>query len=140
MRPDGSRRIHAWPVILVGVILGLMGGLVYAWLINPVIFIEGGPDSLSKNEQDAYIFLVARSYAASNDWTLAEQRLDGLQDSDLQQSVKDLLDVFVREQRPLPAINDLAALARELGVEGAAVTLFAPQEQRRSSSFKARSA
>lgn len=112
--------------VLLGLVLGLMAGLWYAWMVEPVVFVEVSPARFSERYQDEYIFLVSQSYAASGNWPQAEQRLAALDDPAIGQTVANLLERYVREQEPAGVIRNLALVARQMGVETQAVALFAP--------------
>lgn len=119
-------RVSAAGWILLGLVLGLAAGLWYAWMIDPVTFVEVSPARFNEQYQDDYILLVSQSYAVNGDWLRAEQRLAALDDPAISQTVANLLEQSVREQKPAGAIRNLAILARQLGAETQAVALFAP--------------
>lgn len=135
--PNGRRRPQPAPdppparfaaasLLLLGLILGLAGGLTYAWIINPVVFVDASPARLDPAYKETYIFLVSQSYAASGDAALAQRRLQALDDPALPQTVDALLATYLRQEKPPQVIENLAALAQMLGAEGTAVSLFAP--------------
>lgn len=114
-------------LLLLGLLLGVMGGLAYAWLVDPVVFVDASPARLSESYKVEYLYLVSQSLAATGNEAQAQQRLSALDDPALAQTVADLLDAALREQRDTETVAALAQLARLLGVEGATVDLFAPQ-------------
>lgn len=114
-------------LLLLGLLLGVIGGLCYAWLIDPVVFIDASPARLSEAHKVEYLYLVSQSLAVTGNESQAQQRLVALADPDLPQTVADLLDAALREQRDAETVAALAQLARLLGLEGATVDLFAPQ-------------
>lgn len=121
-----SRRISSASLILLGLILGLGGGLYYAWVAAPIVYVDASPARFSDNHRAEYIFLVSQSYAMNGDWAQAQRRLAALDDPALIQTVTAQLERYVREQRPPDFIHNLATLARQLGVNTPAVALFAP--------------
>ena len=112
--------------LLIGLVAGLALALYYAWVLNPVVYTNANPSRLSDSYQREYLFLVSQSYAADGDWAKAEWRLAQLSDPNLAQSVSDLLDAEVKAQNNPELIRNLATMARQLGVQGQAVAIFAP--------------
>ncbi|HKJ27460.1 MAG TPA: hypothetical protein VJ965_07465 [Anaerolineales bacterium] len=68
--------------LLTGLILGVVLGLLYGWLLTPVDRLEATPEDLRANFKDTYRELVARAYLANNDLGRAESRLALLGDPD----------------------------------------------------------
>lgn len=124
--PPEPPRVAAASLVLIGLVLGLAGGLVYAWLINPVVFVDAGPDRLNAAYQDEYIFLVSQSYAASGDWEKAEARLRALDDPNVDQRVAALFEQYLREAQRPDYVRNLAYLTQAAGGESAALALFGP--------------
>ncbi|MCZ7669790.1 MAG: hypothetical protein M5U34_22740 [Chloroflexi bacterium] len=127
--PDGKQpfnRASAAGLILLGVIMGLMGALYYAWVVAPIVYTEVAPSRLSERYKEEYIYLVSQSYATNGDWAQAERRLAALEDPILNQRVAALLETYLREQAEPQVIENMARLAQRLGVENKAVALFAP--------------
>ena len=119
-------RLAATSLIFIGLVIGLAAGLYYAWIVDPIIFVDASPARLSPEEKETYIILVSQSYAANGDWQRTQQRLAALDDPAIRQTVTELLERYVREQKPPALLQDLAALAQQLGGEGRAIALFAP--------------
>ena len=61
--------------ILLGVVLGIAGGLVYGWVVQPVRLVETSPSALRTDFQDDYVALIAAAYAATGDLPRARARL-----------------------------------------------------------------
>jgi hypothetical protein len=120
------RRLSSTGWLLLSLVIGLIGGLYYAWLVDPVIFTDASPARFSDQYREEYIILVSQSYAVNENWPLAQQRLAALDDPEIAQTVNDLLETAVRQQRPAPLLEQLAVVARQLGAEGQAIALFAP--------------
>lgn len=124
---DPNPRQHSpagW--LFIGVVLGLALSLYYAWVINPVVYTNANPERLSEAYQRDYIVLVSQSYAQNDNWAEAEWRLAQLRDPNLVQTVGNLLDAEVKAQNNPELIRNLATMARQLGVQGQAVAIFAP--------------
>ena len=120
-------RVSAAGLVLLGLVIGLVGALFYAWVISPIVYTEVGPSRFSDKYKLEYIYLVSQSYAADEDWAQAELRLAALEDPDLDQTVAALLESYLREQQAPQVIENLAHLAQGMGIEdNKAVALFAP--------------
>lgn len=112
--------------LLLGLLLGLGSGLVYSWLISPVVFTDASPARLTGESRAAYIELIGRSYVTTGDLALARERLAALDEEDVGQAVVVQLEDAIRNQKPDRTIRALAALGQALGVENQTVALFAP--------------
>jgi hypothetical protein len=68
--------------LLTGLILGVILGLAYAWVINPVIYERTLPSSLGDADKDVYRGMIAQVYEATGDFQRASLRLALLEDPD----------------------------------------------------------
>lgn len=112
--------------LLLGLVLGLMGGLYYAWLVAPRDTQTATAVHLSPTHQRDYIQMVSQAFAADGDWPRAEARLAALQRDDLAQTVLAQLEDALRQGAPVETVRDLAQVAERLGAQGPALALFAP--------------
>jgi hypothetical protein len=112
---------------LIGLILGFAGALYYAWIFEPVVFTEASPARFSDRYKAEYVLLISQSFEADGNWTRAEERLAALNDTEVDQTVGTLLEEFLRQGESAADTKSLAQLARRLGVQNAAVSVFAPQ-------------
>ena len=124
--PPIWRRLSSTGWLLFSLVIGLIGGLYYAWVVDPVVFTDASPARFSDRYQEEYIILVSQSYAINQNWPLAQQRLAALEDPNIGETVNELLETAVRQNRPAPLLEQLAVVARNLGAQGQAVALFAP--------------
>jgi len=67
--------------LLTGLVMGLALGLVYAWLINPVHYIDTDPSTLRSEFKDQYRSLIALAFRADQDVGRARSRLELLHDA-----------------------------------------------------------
>ena len=65
-----SRRL-----LIAGLAIGLVGGLLYGWLVQPVEFVDTTPDSLRQDYKTDFVLMVAEAYEAEQDLSRAERRL-----------------------------------------------------------------
>jgi hypothetical protein len=94
-----SPRIGAASLVLVGLIIGLLSALYYAWIEEPVIYVAASPARLNEEFKAEYILLVSQSYAATGDWGLTQQRLAALDDPEVASTVALQLERRVRLSR-----------------------------------------
>jgi hypothetical protein len=73
--------------LLTGLILGTLLGLIYAWIISPVEYIDTPPGSLRADFKDNYRTMIALAYAADKDLPRARARLALLGDRDSAQTL-----------------------------------------------------
>ncbi len=97
--------------VITGLILGVLGGLAYSWLVDPVRFTEIAPFMLNESSKDEYRSLVAASYAATGDLGRATARLKELGDQDPGQSLAAQAQRTVAGQGSYTDARALALLA-----------------------------
>ncbi len=95
--------------LLTGIALGIAIGLVYAWLIRPVVYVDTSPATLRDDFKDQYRALIASAYMADGDLNRAKARLALLKDPDIARSLT------IQAQRAL-AENQSPAEAQALGL------------------------
>ena len=57
--------------LLTGLVLGVALGLVYAWVLAPVKYVDTVPDMLREDYKAQYRALVAAAYMATGDLPLS---------------------------------------------------------------------
>jgi len=67
-----------WVLPLVAVILGVAIGMVYAWVINPVQWVDGEPQQLRADLQEDYLRMAIDSHSVNRDAELALIRFQAL--------------------------------------------------------------
>lgn len=100
--------------LVTGLVIGLVLGLLYAWVISPVEFIDNPPSSLHPDFKDQYRALIAAAYAANGDLGRARARLALLGDDDVYGTL------IAQAERTL-AQGGSRADARALGALAAAI-------------------
>lgn len=97
--------------LLTGVLIGLILGVVYAWLVSPVAYYDTTPRTLRQDFKDQQRALIALAYQADADFGRAKARLALLGDSD------DIATLAAQAQRYLGEGKavEAAALARLAG-------------------------
>jgi len=113
-------------VFLVAAAVGLIGGLVYAWFINPVEFTAVEPSELRPEFRTTYLQLVGASFAMEDDWTRAQFRLDALREPRAQvaRQFAEVTEQAIAEGRPAPMLRAMSKLADRLGVRTAVMVVY----------------
>ncbi len=64
-----------WIKFLLVMVIGIAGGLLYGWILNPVKYVDTTPDTLRIDYKTDYVLMVAETYHADKNLDLAIQRL-----------------------------------------------------------------
>jgi hypothetical protein len=70
-----------WSKFLIALILGALAGLFYGWVLNPVEYVDIGPQSLRVDYKTDYVLMIAEAYQVDHDIGLAVRRLARLSSS-----------------------------------------------------------
>ena len=97
--------------LLTGLVFGLVLGLVYAWLINPVDYVNTIPSSLREDYRDQYRLMIALAYAANKDLVRASERLKLLNDDDPVRTLTEQAQRILAEDGSMEDARALGALA-----------------------------
>ena len=119
--PQGPPKRSPW-YLLTGAVLGLILGLAYAWLINPVVYESSTPGTLGEADKDFYRATIAQVYASTGDLDRALLRLTLLEDPD------PVYALGAQAQRALAAGREAEAHALAL----LASALQGPSEQQKN--------
>jgi len=101
--------------LLIGLALGVIGGLTYAWAIDPVELVGGAPAAMSADAQADYLTLIASAYAATGDLPRAQARLALFSDPNAAETLGALAQARLASGRPVSEARALARLAGDLG-------------------------
>jgi hypothetical protein len=121
IRDSFNKGINSPPIMTaVGVVVGIILGLVWAYLISPVQFIDGNIEQLREDLKIEYLRMAIDSYALNQDASLAESRYNQLGEnsstylSDIEFNPADQLisdidsfRVVVEMTSPLDALEDI---------------------------------
>lgn len=106
--------------LLTGLLLGVILGVAYTWMVQPVEYINTSPASLREDFKDRYRALIASAYMANNDLVRARARLELLQDDDLYQALAGQAQRTLAEGRSPEEARALGVLAVAIGQPSAA--------------------
>jgi hypothetical protein len=98
------------PALAVG--MGL--GLLYAWVIAPVRYVNTTPHTLRADFKDQYRMLIAVSYASTHDLARAKSRMDLLGDADPVQVLSAQAQRLLASGQPFEVVQQVAMLADDL--------------------------
>ncbi len=104
-----------WLPVVVGVIVGIVAGLYYAWVVNPVAYTQTAPASLRADFRLDYLALIAAAYAGDGDLPRARVRLALFADPNPADTLGALAQQRLAAGRPVSEVQALALLAGALG-------------------------
>jgi len=102
-------------LVLICLVIGLVLGLGYAWLIDPVTFSESSPAQITKPSREAWLLMAAEAYAQDGDWERTQIRIEALRDPNLAQTLSAVFD-RVNAAGPNAEARAIAWLADRMGV------------------------
>ncbi len=97
-----------------GALLGIALGLLYAWVISPVEYVDATPETLRADFKDRYREVIAMAYAATGNLPRARARLWLLGDEDPVQSVEAQAQRALAAGEPSARVQALVLLASAL--------------------------
>lgn len=103
--------------LLTGVVLGIMLGILFAWVISPVEYVDTAPESLKDEFKDQYRVLIASAYVANGDLVRAKARLELLDEADIYLIVAEQAQQMLAEGGSVEEAQALGRLALSLGQE-----------------------
>ncbi len=112
--------------LLTGLIIGVVLGLVYAWLIQPVEYVDTSPALLRWDFKDRYRALIAAAYMANGDLVRAQARLELLGDEDMYRSLAEQAQRTLADQGSSDEARALGLLAIALGRDASGQSVVAP--------------
>ena len=101
--------------LLTGLLIGLALGLVYAWVMQPVEYVDTFPASLRTDFKDQYRALIASAYVANGDMVRARARLELLGDEDLLRALSEQAQRTLADGKSIEDARALGLLAIALG-------------------------
>ena len=110
--------------LLVGLVLGLLGGLIYTWAIAPIELVDVGPEMMHPNYRQEWVRLAALSYIADGDLERARWRLDGMPREDIAAGMETLIGEYAAAGRSADMMRRLTVLAQTLGVQTPAMLVY----------------
>jgi hypothetical protein len=109
MNDDGANR-GPW-YLITALVIGVAMGLVYAWVLAPVQYVDTAPASLRQDYKDQYRAMVAAAYEANHDLVRAQSRLNLLGESDSGRVLTMQASKAAQDGRPQAEVHALGLLA-----------------------------
>lgn len=104
-----------WIPLLLGLVIGLVGGVYYAWYLNPVNLTNISPQQLTAADQQAYVMLVSEAYLQDSNLERARLRLSSTGAKDLAALVVNQANTAYLSGADLSEVRALTVLATALG-------------------------
>ena len=101
--------------LLTGLVIGAALGLLYAWVFQPVKYVDTNPSSLRADFKDQYRALIAAAYLGNADLLRARARLELLKDEDLFRALSEQAQRTLAQQGSDADARALGLLAIALG-------------------------
>jgi hypothetical protein len=105
-----------------GVLIGLVLGLLYTWVIQPVQFVDTSPDLLRSEFKDQYRSLIALAYQSNDDVGRARSRLLLLDGDDMDAALAEQAGRVAQAGGSPAEAEALASLASAISGQPAAAT------------------
>ncbi len=99
---------------LVGLFVGLAAGLIYAWVISPIRYVDTTPATLRADFKDAFRTAIAASYSATHNLNRAKARLMLLGDTDPVEALSAQAQRMLASGESFEVVQDVAGLASDL--------------------------
>ena len=103
--------------LITGVVLGIILGILFTWVISPVEYVDTAPESLTNEFKDQYRVLIASAYVANGDLVRAKARLELLGEADTYLVVAEQAQQMLAEGGSVEEAQALGRLALALGQE-----------------------
>ena len=110
--------------LLVGLVLGLLGGLIYTWAIVPVEYVDVDPQRMRADYRQEWVRLAALSYIADGDLERARWRLEDLPREDIAVAMEALISEYAAAGRSANTMRSLTVLAQAMGVQTPAMLVY----------------
>ncbi len=101
--------------LLTGLILGIVLGLLYSWIIAPIEYVDTIPDTLRSDYKDSYRLTIGLAYQSTGDLARAQARLNLLGDEDHALALAEQAQRHLAEGGTAEEAQALADLAAVLG-------------------------
>lgn len=99
---------------VVALLLGIGIGLLYAWVIAPVRYVDTAPNTLRSDFKDSFRTVIAASYAATHNIDRARTRLALLGDPNPVEALSAQAQRMLASGASFQIVQDVAGLASDL--------------------------
>lgn len=115
--------------LITGLLIGAILGLMYAWVVQPVRYVDTSPASLRSDFKDSYRVMIASAYVGNGDLVRAQARLELLQDPDLYRTLSEQAQRTLAEEGSTDDARALGLLAVALGGGNASISSPIPRQR-----------
>lgn len=122
MNRDNRENRGPW-YLLTGLILGFVLGVLYAWVVQPVEYIDTDPGSLRSDYKDRYRAMIAAAFQFNHDLVRARARLELLEDDEMARTLAEQAQRTLGEGGSQAEAGALGALAAALGETSGALPI-----------------
>jgi hypothetical protein len=106
--------VSRWTKFLIVVAMGIMGGLFYGWVVNPVEYADISPSSLRVDYKTDYVLMIAEAYQVDQNLGLAVRRLARLGSSAPTDIVANALNYALQHEYASQDLSLLQSLGESL--------------------------
>jgi hypothetical protein len=114
-------------VFIVGLVLGLAAGLLYAWIISPLEYINTYPPYMNTAYRKDWIRMTALAYGLEENLDRTHLRLRGLPAEEIHFVLLETLEEAIVTDFEIDALRPLAKLAALYGVDSPVVKVYTDQ-------------
>ena len=108
--------------LLTGLIIGIVLGLLFSWIVAPTEYVDTTPDTLRSDYKDSYRLTISLAYQSTGDLARAQARLGLLGDEDHALALAEQAQRHLAEGGTSEEAQALADLAAVLGQAPVAFT------------------
>lgn len=112
-------------LLIIGLILGLIGGLVYTWVIEPPAYENTYPPLMHAYYREDWIRMTSFAYGVEGDWERTQIRLQDLAEEEIQNTIAQTLEKAVISGEPIRTLQRLAQLAQHYHIDSPAIAIYA---------------
>jgi hypothetical protein len=103
-----------WIWFALSILVGIGLGLLYGWVLNPVLYVNTSSDSLRIDYRTDAVLMVAEAYQSDGDLALASRRLAFLGDQPPAQMVQQAVTYAGQSNYAQADIDSLIRLSQAL--------------------------
>ncbi len=111
-------------LLIIGLLLGLVGGLFYTIVIDPVRYTNAYPALLPAEQRADWVRMTAFAYGYDGDDLRAMVRLAHLPEREIEAGLAQALDEAVAQGLETAILKRMASLAQRYGVENPTVAIY----------------
>ena len=108
--------MQRYSYFLVAIMLGLLAGLYYGWVVNPVEGLQTNSDVLRQDYFSDYVLMVAEIYQSEQNSDLAIGRLDFLKSENPLHAISKALTFSSEEEYPAKDIELITDLDKAIRI------------------------